>query len=772
MLAPNHFSICKRCVCLGLFAVLGLPMGACTQSNEPSPSSKPKATTERAPENAEPQASASTSKVAAPALPKASTPTDEFELSHQRMLQTLQVVDKQSQETHPFLGKRPLRLAEQAVGNIDDKIPVWDRSVMRGMYGQELLRAGRTKEAVEQMRLSVELMESIAGSVPKDVQQQVYYLFGVANLRDAETVNCVHCINSERCLFPISGAGVHEDKSSSRHALEYFTKALELNPEDRKARWLLNVTYMTLGEHPDKVPPQYLIDPAKFAGAQSPVGEFSNIAGDLKINVKGCAGGVIVDDFDGDFDLDVVFSSWETNASLVYFTNNGDGTFTDNSKSANLEGINGGLNLVQGDYDNDGDLDVLVLRGAWLENFGRHPKSLLRNDGHGRFLDVTYAVGLGEDNYPTQSASWADFDRDGDLDLYVGNEAYPCQLFENKGGRFSEITKQAGVINGGPTKAVAWGDYDQDGWPDIYVSNLGGANLMYRNQHDGTFVNVAKELGIEGPFFSFPVWFWDANNDGLLDLYVSSYKPGLEHVVGDYLGMPESTEPDAFYFGTAEGKFEDRREQYGFTRVTQPMGVNTGDIDNDGFLDFYIGTGYVDYEGLIPNLLFHNDAGKKFSDITFSARVGHLQKGHGVSLADFDADGDLDIFAVMGGWFSGDAFARALFSNPGTKNNWLDVQLRGRQSNSYGIGARLHATLTNNSGETQHIYRWIDSGGSFGANPLRAHIGMSTCSTVDVLEVHWPTTGKTQTFKNITANQLIQIDEGNDEVKVLRSSVR
>lgn len=706
---------------------------------------------------------------AAPAAPTPPEPKamDEFELSHERMLKTLQEVDRQSQETHPFLGKRPLKIAEQAIRNSNDKIPAWDRSVMHGMYGQELLRAGRTKEAVEQMKISVELMESVAKTVPKDVQQQVYYLVGVANLRDAETVNCVHCINGERCLFPISGEGVHEDKTSSRNAIQYFTKALEMNPDDRKARWLLNVTYMTLGEHPEKVPPQYVIEPSTFKGEPSPVGAFSNIAGDKKINVKGCAGGVIVDDFDGDQDLDVIFSTWETNVSLVYFTNNSDGTFTNKTKAANLEGINGGLNLVQADYDNDGDLDVLVLRGAWLESFGRHPKSLLRNDGHGRFLDVTYAVGLGEDNYPTQSASWADFDRDGDLDLYVGNEAYPCQLFENKGGKFTEITKQAGVVNGGPTKAVSFGDYDQDGWPDIYVSNLGGANLMYHNQRDGTFVNVAKELGVEGPFFSFPIWFWDANNDGLLDLYVSSYKPGLEHVSGDYLGLPETTEPDAFYFGTADGKFEDRREQYGFTRVTQPMGCNTGDIDNDGFLDFYIGTGFVDYEGLIPNLLFHNDAGQKFSDITFSANVGHLQKGHAVSLADFDNDGDLDVFAVMGGWFSGDAFARALFANPGNKHNWLDVQLRGQQSNRYGIGARMHVTLTKSNGETQHIYRWMDSGGSFGANPLRAHFGLSDCERIDSLEVHWPTTGKTQKFSGIQANQLIQIDEGIETAKQL-----
>jgi ASPIC and UnbV/FG-GAP-like repeat len=437
-----------------------------------------------------------------------------------------------------------------------------------------------------------------------------------------------------------------------------------------------------------------------------------------------------------------------------------------------LEGITGGLNLIQADYDNDGDLDVLVLRGAWLENHGRHPKSLLRNDGKGVFTDVTYAVGLGDALYPTQTAGWADYDHDGDLDLYVGNEAFPCHLFKNDDGKFHDLAAEAGVLNGGPTKAVAWGDYDNDSWPDLYVSNLGGANLLYRNQRDGTFVNVAKELGVEGPNFSFPIWFWDANNDGRLDLYVASYKPGVEHVAGDYLGLPESTEPDAFYFGTADGKFEDRRQAMGFTRVTQPMGVNVGDIDNDGFLDFYLGTGYVDYEGLIPNLLFHNQRGEKFVDITFSARVGHLQKGHGIAFADFDSDGDLDIFAVMGGWFSGDAFARAVFANPGTQGNWLVIKLSGKNSNSYGVGTRIKATVTDKHGKSTDIYRWMDSGGSFGANPLRAHFGLAESTSVDELEVFWPASGIRQNFKNIEANRFIEIREDSHEYKVLPYSAK
>ena len=564
------------------------------------------------------------------------------------------------------------------------------------------------------------------------------------------------------------GAGVHEDIESSRQAVKYFEKALVMNPQDLKARWLLNIAHMTLGQYPDQVAKEFLIPPSTFTGAESPVGAFTNVAQPLGLNALGCAGGVIVDDFDGDFDLDVIFSSWETNASLKYFRNNGDATFTDATVAANLEGITGGLNLLQADYDNDGDLDVLVLRGAWLEHFGKHPNSLLRNDGQGRFLDVTFAVGLADAASPTQTAAWADYDLDGDLDLFVGNEGFPCQLFNNNGqGRFKDVAASAGVTGGGLTKGVSWGDYDNDGYPDLYVSNLPGTNQMFHNQRDGTFVDVAADLGVTVPNYSFPVWFWDADNDGRLDLYVASYQAGIEHVARDYLGMPASSEHDAFYFGTADGRFEDRRQQLEFERVTQPMGVNFGDIDNDGFLDAYIGTGYVDYEGLMPNLLFHNVGGKKLEDITFSARVGHLQKGHGVSFADIDHDGDQDILAVMGGWYAGDAFARAVFENPGSAANWLYIRLVGEQSNRYGIGCRVRATMTDDKGETSTVYRWMNSGGSFGANPLRMHIGMGSCEQVTELEVVWPASGRRQVFENVQANQFVEIREASQQIDVL-----
>ena len=295
------------------------------------------------------------------------------------------------------------------------------------------------------------------------------------------------------------------------------------------------------------------------------------------------------------------------------------------TEEAGFTGLYGGLNMIHADYDNDGDLDILVLRGAWLGDAGRHPNSLLRNDGTGRFRDVTLLAGLGDEHFPTQTAAWSDYDNDGDLDLFIGNESYPCQLFENRGdGTFRDVATKAGVTNDGMAKGCVWGDFDDDGDPDLYVSNLGSENRLYRNDGRGRFTDVAGELGVTGPIESFPCWFWDYNNDGSLDLFVAAYWIDMQDFVADYLGLPHRAEVDRLYQGDGRGGFQSVGAELGIDRVTLAMGSNFGDLDNDGFLDFYLGTGYPEYEGLMPNRMYHNRAGERFTEITTAGGFGHL----------------------------------------------------------------------------------------------------------------------------------------------------
>ena len=301
------------------------------------------------------------------------------------------------------------------------------------------------------------------------------------------------------------------------------------------------------------------------------------------------SGGAVADDFDNDGYLDIFVSTWDTRGQIRFFRNNRDGTFTERTAEAGLLGLYGGLNMVQADYDNDGDVDLLVLRGAWLRADGRHPNSLLRNDGEGTFTDVSFDAGLGEVHYPSPTAAWGDYDNDGDLDLYVGNETSralvaPSQLFRNNGdGTFTDVAEAAAVMNYRYAKAAVWGDYDGDGLQDLYVSNYGGSNRLYRNTGRG---------------------------DGLLDLYVSAYTAGIEHLAASALGRPAATEASRLYHGTGRGRFEEVSGRYGLTEPTAAMGSNFGDLDNDGYPDFYLGTGYPPYHSVMPNVMYRNRDGR------------------------------------------------------------------------------------------------------------------------------------------------------------------
>ena len=678
--------------------------------------------------------------------------------SHQRMIDVLAGLRERGGDENIYTGRDIHRAEREKLEALPLDARKHERAALHLLIGMDELRLGNDRKAVEHLIGARKL--AAGGAIEPTLQLATAYL------RLGETENCLAHRNRDSCIFPIRGGGIHREPAHLRKAIEYLTEILAKRPDHLTARWLLNLAHMTVGDASEKVP-EHLRIPLDAFDSKKDFPRFRDIAGDLGLNTVSLSGGAIAEDFDGDDWLDIVVSDWSPDGPLRYFRNMRDGTFIERTEEAGFAGLYGGLNLVQADCDNDGDIDIYVLRGAWLEQVGRgYPNSLLRNDGRGRFRDVTFEAGLGKEHFPTQTAAWADYDNDGDLDLYVGNENYPSQLFRNNGdGTFTDTARQAGVLNNDFAKAVSWGDFDNDRFPDLYVSNFGGPNRLYRNAGDGTFTDVAPELEVGFPYRSFPSWFWDFNNDGALDLFVSGYEWNVRDVAANYLGLPaRETEFDHLYRGDGRGGFQQVGGDVGLSRITQPMGSNFGDLDNDGFPDFYLGTGYPDYEGLMPNLLFHNERGGRFTDVTTAAGVGHLQKGHGVAFADFDHDGDLDIFAELGGAFAGDVFGNALFENPGFGNHWIVVKAVGVESNRSAIGARIRAEIIEN-GERRFVYQWVNSGGSFGANSLRRHIGLGAAEKIEILEVYWPTTDSTQRFENVAANQMILVTEGVDKYK-------
>ena len=269
-------------------------------------------------------------------------------------------------------------------------------------------------------------------------------------------------------------------------------------------------------------------------------------------------------------------------------------------------------------------------------------------------------------------------------------------------------------------------------------------------------------LYVAGPDASFPAWFWDFDNDGNLDLFVSGSdfsNGGLASYVGSKLDLPGNHVLPRLYRGDGKGGFSNVAKAQNLDEVSLPMGANFGDLDNDGFLDFYLGTGYPDYDALMPSVMYRNLGGHGFSDITFAGGFGHLQKGHGVAFADLDNDGDQDVYEQMGGFFRGDKAFNSLFENPGFGNHWITVKLVGTKSNRSAIGARIHIQIVED-GQLRSIYRHVNSGGSFGANPLRQSIGLGKASKIEQLVIDWPTTGKRQTFRDLALDQFVEITEG------------
>jgi len=417
----------------------------------------------------------------------------------------------------------------------------------------------------------------------------------------------------------------------------------------------------------------------------------------------------------------------------------------------------GGLNVVGADYNNDGCMDILVLRGGW-----EFPvrKSLLRNNCDGTFTDVTQASGLSDVVTRTQTATWADIDNDGYLDLFVGNENAPSQLFRNKGdGTFEDISHAAGIDQTAYTKGVTAADYDNDGYADFYVSNVSGANFLYHNNHDRTFSEVAKEAGVQSPWVSFATWFFDYDNDGWPDLFVTSYFQSVDEPVRSAIGLPYHVETLKLYRNLHNGAFEDVTAHVGLDKVFIPMGSNFGDVDNDGYLDIFLGQGGPSFTGMLPHVLFRNDAAKKFVDITASSGTGELHKGHGIAFADLERHGHEDIVAETGGAVLSDRHTMRVFENPGNDNDWINVRLIGVKSNRSAVGAEIKVTVEDDGGTPRSIYRRLGETSSFGQNPLEQHIGLGHSARIIALDVWWPATNTRQHFARVDKNQFIEIRE-------------
>jgi len=638
------------------------------------------------------------------------------------------------------------------------------RMLLLPLLADELLRAGRTEEAIE-------IGQSLLHPDPHDAVEAppaggIHRFLGLCYMRLGEQENCVAHHGIDSCLAPIRGTGVHTLPRGSRSAIREFAAVLEEHPDDLGARWLMNIASMTLGEYPDKVPPQWLVPPKTFA-AEYDIKRFYDRAPKTGLAIPGHAGGAIMEDFDGDGLLDVMLSSMGVGDQLHLFRNNGDGTFTDRTEAAGLVGETGGLNIIHADYDNDGHPDVFVLRGGWMKQGGRYPNSLLRNNGDGTFEDTTEEAGV-LSFHPTQTGAWGDYDNDGRVDLFIGNESmagdpHPSELYHNNGdGTFTDRSIELGNTDFGYVKGVAWGDFNNDGRQDLYVSVLGGDNLLFRNDgkrarpgprgEEWQFTNVAAAAGVTGPKDSFSTWFWDYDNDGWEDLYVAGYRvTDLRDLAAAQLGLATRTEMPRLYHNNRDGTFSDVTHAVRLDRVVLPMGSNFGDLDNDGWPDVYFGDGEPSLGALIPNRLFRNAEGKSFQDVTFSADVGNLQKGHGVAFGDIDNDGDVDVVVA-----NDNGPPLMLVNQIGTRNHWVGLRLVGGDGGRDMLGARAEIVRSDRSKRWRRACFDVSFASS---NDPRVIVGLgSSTGALQAVRVHWPD-GRTEEWSGIAIDRYTTLKE-------------
>ena len=605
----------------------------------------------------------------------------------------------------------------------------------------------------------------------------------LAALRQGEQDNCVMHHTSQSCLLPIRGSGMHSVTEGARAARGIYARTLEQNPSDLSARWLYNIASMALGVYPDSVPQTLLIQPASYASEDS-MQHFEDVAPLLGIAAHGLAGGCVMDDFNNDGNLDLMVSSFglvKDRDALRFLLNDGKGRFEDRTAEAGLDGLIGGANLIQADFDNDGQLDVLVLRGGGLlGQLGCQPSSLLRNRGDGTFDDVTRAAGL----YflaPTQSATWADFDGDGWLDLFVGIQyselatfdlpawrpferapRQECKLFLNRrDGTFREVATESGVAYVGMVTGVVSGDVDEDGLPDLILAQRYGPVLVYHNE-GGSPLRFQRTQVLE-PDHGGSLCLLDADADGHLDLFVSGYTVGASAyaaglVAADYLGRPSTAERPHLYRNLGRGRLEDVTAASGLGRAIFSTGLGAGDFDGDGLTDLFVGTGSRDYRALLPDRMFRNLGGARFADVTRAADVGHLQKAGAVAVGDLDGDGDEDIYIKVGGEFPGDAFRSVLFRNPGNANHHLTLRLVGTHSNRSAIGARVRVTVVEH-GQERDRFAIVSTGSSFGGSSLQIEMGLGSATDVTTVDVQWPG-GGLERYRGAQPGSVLILREG------------
>jgi len=538
-----------------------------------------------------------------------------------------------------------------------------------------------------------------------------------------------------------------------KDAIETGVAAMSSDPSNERARACMWLASRSTGGYPENVPDAFRME--LKAGYEPARVKFENIAAKIGMD-KICAGrGTAIFDYNNDGLLDIVVTA--AHAGCTLYRNNGDGTFTDVTVGSGLDQCINGFVVIAGDYDNDGYQDLFFTRLGFY--YG--DCSLYHNNGDGTFTNVTEAAGV-QSWGPSYTASWVDYDCDGHLDLFIvynlgGMFDRKCQnrlLHNNGDGTFTDVTAESGLTHGFTTIGSCWGDYNNDGYPDLFLSSGIGRPQLFRNNGNGTFTDVSIEAGLTDYVIGTTCAFIDYNNDGLLDIvqYSWSDHEDVIHTMKTGHG-PADGAPLLIYHNNGDGTFTAKTRELGLDGCWGTMSGSFGDVNNDGYIDLLLGNGSPRMERLEPFVLLENNQGT-FSNTTFAAGLPFSGKSHGTNCGDLFGDGRMSILIAAGGAYPGDLLQTAVHCPKELPGNYLNVRLRGVESNRDGNGARI--TLF--EGGRKQI-REVTNGSSFGCVPAEQHFGLGKATRIDAIEIRWPS-GQRQRIDAPPVNETIRVTEG------------
>jgi tetratricopeptide (TPR) repeat protein len=552
-----------------------------------------------------------------------------------------------------------------------------------------------------------------------------------------------------------------------KQGIVYARLACKDNPSEVRYKWMLRTQTILAGLPESTIPPQFRLHVP--LSAPSPV-HFLDVTQMAGVENFALGRGVAWGDFDRD-GYDDLFVCAER-APFRLFRNLGNGQFVDVGKKMGVVDPVGlgcyGASFV--DYDNDGFKDLFLTSNGWG---GTNRLFLFHNGERRRFMDVTSEAGLGG-AINAFGASWADYDNDGHVDLAVAvgiaePDGNNLRLFHSNGdGTFRDVTLQAGLTKRAKWISVGWGDFNNDRYPDLVAASFDKGCTLYQNLGNGRFRDVSEQAGIECSAPCYTCEFFDYNNDGHPDIFVSTYpwkglqwsnlKSMVEHQVS---GAPAPLGQQQLLFrNNGDGTFTCVSGEAGIAGMYGGMSSQIADVDNDGYPDIILGLGNPQVDWTEPMALFHNDEHGHFSDIASSAGLNNFDMLHGIAFADYNHSGNQSFYGSFGGFYWGTRCEAHLYANRGSGKHALEIRLIGTRSNRDAIGARLRALVGK-----RILCKCVSAGTGFGSmNSSLVHIGLGSSNLVNRLEITWPS-GTRQIFTDVPGGQCVQIVEGSSRLR-------